>query len=63
MDPIRNPAEVSWAKNRLGRFFMLTTDVFDSIPRQDVLVWAARIAEPNYKLTHQEHTFLIGRGW
>jgi len=57
------PAVAPDGRVALGKFFHLTTDVFDAVPRLARMEWAQQIKDPKYKLTHQQHCFLIGQGW
>jgi hypothetical protein len=54
--------EFQKALHTLCEFFKLRPDVFNYFSSQAVIEWAARVKDPKYELSLQEHTFLIGRG-
>ncbi len=50
----------------LHKFFMMGHDAFyTGVPQEKLIEWAQQIrdAGPSYKLTWQQHHFLVGRGW
>jgi hypothetical protein len=49
------------AKKILADFFEIPANTFDKLPKDTAVSWARRTFDDKFKLTRDEHLFLIGR--